>query len=256
MTTLLLAVVAASLLGSLHCAGMCGPFALWAGSADGRVRTGRLAAYHFGRLATYLTIGTAAGLLGRAADASGHAVGLPVNASRAAGAVLVGIAIWKVWPRNAPVTSGPGAIARFVAKARPAIGKLPGWLRPAAVGAVTVLLPCGWLYAFAAVAAGSGAALNGAAVMAAFWVGTVPWLSGLTLLSAPLARRPALGRWVTAATLAAAGLYTTAGRAHADFAPLLAVARSESGSIERLEATTAEPPACCRPVDTTDGGAR
>ncbi|MFH5804331.1 sulfite exporter TauE/SafE family protein [Alienimonas sp. DA493] len=259
MTTLLLAVAAASLLGGLHCAGMCGPFALWAGTADGRVRPGRLAAYHLGRLATYLAVGALAGLLGRAADASGHAVGLPVNASRAAGVLLIGIAVWKVWPRRAACAAGPGAVARFVAKARPTINFLPSGLKPAAVGAVTVLLPCGWLYAFAAVAAGAGAAVGGAAVMAAFWVGTVPWLSGLTLLSAPLVRWPAAGRWVTAGTLAAAGLYTSAGRAHADFAPLLAAARAEPAAVERLAATTAEPPACCphctaRSGNWADGG--
>jgi sulfite exporter TauE/SafE len=36
------------------------------------------------------------------------------------------------------------------------------------------LLPCGWLYAFAAIAAASASAWVGALVMGAFWLGTVP----------------------------------------------------------------------------------
>lgn len=143
MTPLLLAVVSASLLGSFHCAGMCGPFALFAATENGRVRATRLTAYHAGRLATYLTIGVLVGLTGQAVDASGAAVGLPVGASQFAGVLLIALAIYKLWPSLWQGSGKPGRIATFIAKLRPSIQRLPASVRPAAIGSVTVLLPCG-----------------------------------------------------------------------------------------------------------------
>ena len=56
---------------------------------------------------------------------------------------------------------------------------MPLHLRGLFAGAVTPFLPCGWLYLFALVAAGTGSALYGGTVMAAFWLGTVPALTVL-----------------------------------------------------------------------------
>ena len=68
----------------------------------------------------------------------------------------------------------------------------PVW-RAAAIGLASALLPCGWLYAFVVLAAGTGSASGGAALMLAFWLGTVPALLGLGLsvgrLSATLRAR-------------------------------------------------------------------
>jgi sulfite exporter TauE/SafE len=74
-------------------------------------------------------------------------------------------------------------------------------------------LPCGWLWAFVVTAAGTGSAMKGAAVMTAFWAGTVPALLavglGAQLVSAPLRRHaPA----VTAVLLVCLGLYAILGR--------------------------------------------
>ncbi|MGH7892617.1 MAG: sulfite exporter TauE/SafE family protein, partial [Thermodesulfobacteriota bacterium] len=49
----------ASLAGSSHCAVMCGPIAVTVHS-----RIGYLPLYHLGRLASYLSLGVLAGLLG------------------------------------------------------------------------------------------------------------------------------------------------------------------------------------------------
>lgn len=250
MTSLLLAVVSASLLGSLHCAGMCGPFALYAATHNDRVHSGRLATYHLGRLMTYLILGLIVGATGQLVDSSGQAIGLPPLAAQLAGAALILLAIAKLWPRKASTEVTPGMIARMIAKTRPTIARLPGAIRPGAIGAVTVLLPCGWLYAFGIVAAGSGGIVPAMLVMSAFWVGTLPWLSGLTLLAKPLALKPQLGRVITAALLAAAGLYTMTGRATADFRPLIQHANA-SHTGETLKTVTAETPACCLPKPAT-----
>ena len=68
MTALIATVLGASLLGSAHCAGMCGGFvAFYAGGAAslrGRAAWSCHLAYNGGRLAAYATLGGAAGLLG------------------------------------------------------------------------------------------------------------------------------------------------------------------------------------------------
>jgi hypothetical protein len=52
-------------------------------------------------------------------------------------------------------------------------------VRAGLLGVTAALLPCGWLYAFVVVAGGTGSMVDGAFVMAAFWLGTVPVLLGI-----------------------------------------------------------------------------
>ena len=59
--------------------------------------------------------------------------------------------------------------------------------RPAArrawlIGVLTGLLPCGWLWAFVVSAAGTASPWAGAAMMAVFWFGTVPAMTGVLAL--------------------------------------------------------------------------
>ena len=67
MTAMLLSVFLASILGSTHCAGMCGAFVMLAVS-DFKGRPGTpplaLASYHLGRLTTYTLLGSIAGVVG------------------------------------------------------------------------------------------------------------------------------------------------------------------------------------------------
>jgi sulfite exporter TauE/SafE len=94
--------------------------------------------------------------------------------------------------------------------------------RAALMGLVTSLLPCGFLWAFVAVAAGAGSPLAGAVVLAAFWAGTVPVLVGVGLVArGPLAVLGRRAPIVTAALLMVLGGLTMAGRlqpAHASHA--------------------------------------
>jgi hypothetical protein len=90
---------------------------------------------------------------------------------------------------------------------------LPAAPRAALIGALTTLLPCGWLYAFAATAAGTARPLSGAGVMAVFWLGTLPMMATLGLgarrMLGPLAARLPVA---TSILLLIAGLATVAGR--------------------------------------------
>jgi sulfite exporter TauE/SafE len=69
--TLLLGVLAASLVGSVHCAAMCGAFVCVYARAGARFPdkgAGAHVAYNAGRLVSYLTLGLAAGAIGQRAS--------------------------------------------------------------------------------------------------------------------------------------------------------------------------------------------
>jgi hypothetical protein len=182
MTALLVAIGASSLAGSLHCVAMCGPLVGLSGGA----RSFRLALIHaLGRLTTYVTLGVAAGLVGRAVDIAGRFAAAQHVAAIVAGGVIVlggvrAIAVARGWLRVHPA----GAILwkRGLVQLR---GRRPArraWL----IGMLTGLLPCGWLWAFVVSAAGTASPWAGAAVMAVFWLGTVPAMTGVLALGGPL----------------------------------------------------------------------
>jgi sulfite exporter TauE/SafE len=163
----------ASLAGSLHCAGMCGPLmVLLHGPGHASARVG----YHLGRILTYALLGLTAGLVGHGIDSWGTAAGLTQ------GALILGAAgllLSLVAPRISRSAHSPKRLQVLRGALRQANPAVRGLL----FGGATGLMPCGWLYAWLALAAASGSALSGATVMTAFAVGSVPALamSGLVL---------------------------------------------------------------------------
>jgi hypothetical protein len=214
--TALISVLLASLAGSVHCAGMCGPFVcVYAGLATGHGRGWLHVAYHGGRLASYMTLGAFAGALGAGANALGGLLGVSRAAALLAGVLMVwwgthtilaarGVVLWR---RTGHTLRSPlGAVLQRL-RGRPPV------IRAGATGLLTTLLPCGWLYAFVAVAAGSGSAPAGIATMAVFWLGTLPALTAVGALTQRLAGR--YGRRlpvVMASLVVALGILTIAGR--------------------------------------------
>jgi hypothetical protein len=71
---------------------------------------------------------------------------------------------------------GPARVRTALTRALGAVQQQPPVTRAAAMGLLTTLLPCGWLYTFVVAAGGSGSPLKGALVMAIFWLGTVPMM--------------------------------------------------------------------------------
>jgi sulfite exporter TauE/SafE len=169
------------LVGSLHCAGMCGPLAL-ALPVVGRTRPAILAsraAYNLGRVATYATLGAVFGLLGRTFAVAG----LQRWVSLAAGAaILIGLLASSRFALGVPAVkavawlkSGLGALLRQRSLAALfALGLLNG------------LLPCGLVYVACAGATATGNLLTGVEYMVAFGAGTVPVMFGLALAGQPL----------------------------------------------------------------------
>ncbi len=248
MTTLLTTVFVASLLGSLHCVGMCGGFVAFYSGADGSGGSRRLlshAAYSGGRLAAYSILGLAAGAIGAALDLAGSLAGVQRVAAVAAGAVMI---VWgvfallqiggvKVFKHGSNST-----VAGWLRRGISLVGHRPPVVRAAVVGLLSGVLPCGWLWAFVVTAAGTGSALGGIAVMAVFWAGTVPILLALGLgaqvLSIPLRRHiPA----VTAVILVALGLYAIIGRPTTALAAMTKHQHAADGSVPSPD----DPPPCC-----------
>jgi sulfite exporter TauE/SafE len=221
MIGLIAAVFVASLVGSLHCAGMCGAFVALAVGRSA-ARSGPLGgwahlAYHAGRLATYVILGAAAGAVGAAFDLGGALIGVQRAALAVAGAAMVVFGIAGLARRagarlawlDPPARLG-GAYAAIARRA----AELPPAGRALGIGLASTFLPCGWLWAFVVTAAGTGSAALGALAMAVFWTGTLPVMValgvGVRALAGPLRRHaPAVG----AAALVVVGLVAVAGRA-------------------------------------------
>lgn len=197
MLALALATIGASILGSLHCAGMCGPFLAFALGLDapGVSRAQAQAAYHGGRLVTYTALGAIAGLLGHALDLSGEALGLRHVAVTLAAVTMIlfgAAALARAAGKRLPAIRPPRLVERAFRRGCDVAMRVPPLQRAAIVGLLTTLLPCGWLYSFALVAAGTGHPAKGAIVMLAFWLGTLPVMvslgAGVQAASGPLRR--------------------------------------------------------------------
>lgn len=229
--TLVVGVLVASLLGSVHCAAMCGAFTclyrrpLTAGAWRAH------AAYNAGRLASYLTLGALAGVLGSRVNELSPVSGIARPAAVLAGLLMI---LWAASTIGAslgvrvPVTLAPEWARRLLGQGLLAARDLGAATRAGLIGMLTTLLPCGWLYTFVVVAGGTGSAIGGAAVMLAFWAGTVPTMSlvaaGADRLLGPFQKRLPL---VSAVVVLALGFLSLAGKlqapavtGHAHMAPV------------------------------------
>lgn len=172
-----LLILVSGLLGSGHCVGMCGGFALALGSSSPRagVALVRQLIYGAGRVFTYTAGGAAAGFLGwRFSQETTGLMNLQAILSIVAGVVLVlqGLhsAGWLRFRLSATqACPGPSLFGSLLQATRPHSLFL--------AGVMNGLLPCGLVYAFLALAASSGDLLSGALTMMLFGLGTVPILA-------------------------------------------------------------------------------
>jgi len=245
MTGLVVSVLMVSLLGSLHCAGMCGAFLAIAVSPPGDRRVSQAAlqvAYHLGRLVTYCTLGACAGWFGSALDMGGSLIGVQRVATILAATFCIGFGIVTIgrlrgiaFPRAPLPARLIGVVTRLQRRALHC-SPVP---RAAITGLLTTLLPCGWLYAFVIAAGGSASPLQAVVIMTVFWLGTLPVMITLGAGVRALAGRfseylPA----ATACTMIGMGLVTIAWRGPMigrPFTPLaaLATAPSTQAAIEQ-----------------------
>jgi len=200
MEFLPVAMLAAGLASGVHCVGMCG--GIVAAFDVKRVIPirqqtfwGRRVAFNLGRISTYAAAGALAGSLGAAAYAAGALPAQEMLHLAANGLlVLVGLYLagadrllaplealgMPLWRRLQPLAARlikartePAPSARILARSYLA-GLAWGWL------------PCAMVYAALAATAFSGGAANGALGMAAFGLGTLPFLLGAGWLASRL----------------------------------------------------------------------
>jgi uncharacterized protein len=172
-------VFGTSLLSSLHCAGMCGPFVAFYSAGGGGAKPHVV--YHAERALTYIALGGAAGALGSGLDALGQGFGAVRIAALVASALTVLWGLLAFLPQLRPTgvpTFWSGRLVQL--KTRAPVTKA------FVLGFTTPLLPCGTLYAFVTLAAGTGSAVNGALTLAVFFLGTLPGLVGLGTLTSKL----------------------------------------------------------------------
>jgi sulfite exporter TauE/SafE len=164
------------LVGSLHCAGMCGPLALalpGPQKTSGGYVAGRTA-YNLGRVATYSMLGIVFGLAGK----SMLVAGLQSSVSIVLGVVLlVGLLASRRIALSRP-------IAFWVAGLK---ARMSGLFRRRTLGSMALLgslnglLPCGLVYVACVGAAATGNLFKGAQYMAVFGSGTFPMMLALSL---------------------------------------------------------------------------
>ncbi|MFN3597990.1 MAG: sulfite exporter TauE/SafE family protein [Rubricoccaceae bacterium] len=168
------------LLGSGHCVGMCGPIVLASSQWQSGARRLQLhhALYGLGKTLTYALLGAVVGgtvgVLGEGLEAYLRGAQLVLGGVIGGGMVVlgVGLLLGKRWLEGGGVVSRlPGYRTAFRALVR---DRLPS--ASFALGALSGTLPCGLVYAALTLAAASASALEGAARMAAFGLGTMPAL--------------------------------------------------------------------------------
>lgn len=164
------------LLGSLHCAAMCGPLMLALPVPPGgpaKFLAGRIV-YQLGRVGTYALLGVVAGVIGKSIFLAGFQRWLAIALGVA---ILLGFLFSKKIALAAPVV-------RLVGRLKVAMGtqlQRRSFRSLALLGMLNGLLPCGLVYVAMAGAVSRGTILSGVGYMAAFGLGTMPAMLAVSL---------------------------------------------------------------------------
>lgn len=175
-----LAALTLGFLGSFHCIGMCGPIALALplNRTNAFTKASGSIVYNLGRMITYALFGGLFGLLGQSMAIAGYQQVLSIVLG-----VLILILVLL-----------PGSVAgrmrvtcfiySYVGKVKTSLGKLfrkSSYSSLFLIGTLNGMLPCGLVYLGIAGAIATGSALSGSMFMAAFALGTLPAILGVSL---------------------------------------------------------------------------
>jgi uncharacterized protein len=174
-----ISAITLGLVGSLHCAGMCGPLAialpLQSHSPGSSVSffLGRVC-YNAGRIVTYCLLGVVFGLAGRTLFMAGFQRWLSIALGAALMTGLLAsnrLALWR------PIT----ALVEWVKQRMARLLRQRSLTSLAMLGILNGFLPCGLVYVAALGATATGGILTGTGYMALFGLGTVPMMLGISL---------------------------------------------------------------------------
>jgi sulfite exporter TauE/SafE len=176
------------LLGSAHCVGMCGGFALaiGGGAPSAASNLARQTVYSLGRIFTYVSLGGALGYAGlRLAEDLPIVVRVQAVLALVAGVTLIlfGLVSAGIVPRAflSPFRiRGASQAAKHPCLSSSLLAtflRSPGLGNVFLAGVFTGFLPCGLVYGFLALACSTASFPLGAATMASFGLGTVPLMA-------------------------------------------------------------------------------
>lgn len=178
--TILLSALVLGLMGSFHCAGMCGPIAIALPLHGTTIlqKTFGAALYNIGRTVTYGIMGALFGLLGQGVGM----LGFQQKISVVMGALMI---ISVLFPALFKTKSNIGKIwSRFVGSLKRTIGKMfsiRSFSSLFFIGLLNGLLPCGLVYMAIAGAIGTGNVTQGSLYMILFGLGTIPMLLAISM---------------------------------------------------------------------------
>ena len=211
----------AGLVGSSHCAAMCGGIAAAFGArpATPYGMIGRTLRFNVGRLAGYALVGA---LLNAVLSAGGSL--LPFTRAslvlRLLAALFMATLAWRLLTGRDPLGLERAGLAfwRRIAPLSGSALRLPDAVRPLALGLLWGFMPCGLVYSVLLIAAAAPDLASAAITMAGFWAGTLPTLitlgagsaAGLSRLTRARYFAPAAGVLVLASALLTAYTAITA----------------------------------------------
>jgi sulfite exporter TauE/SafE len=193
----LLTAFLVGLLGGVHCVGMCGGIVatLTMGLAAERRRSiGALlpyqVAYNLGRLGGYALAGALIGGIGAILlqSVALHWAQRTLYLLSAIFMIALGLYLGGWWRGLIWIERAGSLLWRRIEPWGRALLPVRHWWQAFAVGLVWAWLPCGLVYSVLILALGAGGPVQGAALMFAFGLGTLPNLLGIGLLAGAAAR--------------------------------------------------------------------
>ena len=177
---ILISAFVLGLMGSFHCAGMCGPIAialpLHGNTVPQKIFGGVL--YNLGRTLTYGFMGAVFGLLGQGVEM----IGFQQKISVIMGGIMISSVLFPSLFKNQ--YSMDKSWFSFVGKLKSTIGKMfsiRSFSSLFLIGLLNGLLPCGLVYMAIAGAIGTGEVLLGSMYMVLFGLGTIPMMLSISL---------------------------------------------------------------------------
>ncbi len=177
---ILLSALLLGLMGSFHCAGMCGPIAialpLHGNTVPQKIFGGAL--YNLGRTITYGVMGAVFGLLGQGVGM----IGFQQKISVIMGVLMIVSILFPAIFKNQ--YNMDKSMFSIVGKLKKSIGKMfsiRSFSSLFFIGLLNGLLPCGLVYMAIAGAIGTGDIFMGSMYMILFGLGTIPMMLSISL---------------------------------------------------------------------------
>lgn len=172
---LILSALGLGFASGFHCIGMCGPIALSMGLTKKQATNFYLQnlTYQFGRITTYALLGALLGIVGQGFQMAGFQQYLTIGV----GILLIVMAIFSFGGKD--FASRVPFLTSALFKVKMKLSKLlqkADYRSRYATGLLNGLLPCGMVYMALTASLAAGGIAGGAAFMALFGLGTLPFM--------------------------------------------------------------------------------